>query len=69
MIDLSRSEIEELIHEWIIGRNAERDRRILTRRWVDGITYDSLACEFDLSVRQVKNIVHRSEIKVIKHIK
>lgn len=69
MINLSRSEIEELIHEWIVGRNAERDRKILTRRWVDGITYDSLAYEFDLSVRQIKNIVHKSEIKVIKHIK
>lgn len=69
MIDISRSEIEKLIYEWIIGRNAERDRKILIRRWVDGVTYDSLAYEFDLSVRQIKNIVHRSEIKVIKHIK
>ena len=69
MTDISRSEIEKLIYEWIIGRNAERDRKILIRRWVDGVTYDSLAYEFDLSVRQIKNIVHRSEIKVIKHIK
>lgn len=69
MIDISRSEIEKLIYEWIIGRNAERDRKILIRRWVDGVTYDSLAYEFDLSVRQIKNIVHKSEIKVIKHIK
>ena len=67
MINLSRSQIEELIDEWIIGRNAERDRRILKRRWIDGITYESLAYEFDLSVRQVKNIVHKSEIKDIKH--
>ena len=69
MINLSRSQVEDLINEWIIGRNAERDRRILKRRWIDGIKYESLACEFDLSVRQIKNIVHRSEIKVVKHIK
>lgn len=69
MTDLSRSEIEELINEWIVGRNAERDRKILKRRWIDGVKYESLAYEFDMSVRQVKNIVHRSEIRVIRHIK
>lgn len=63
----SRSEIDRLIDEWIIGRNAERDRMILKRRLLDGITYDCLAEEFDLSVRQVKNIVYRREDELFKH--
>lgn len=63
----SRSEIDRLIDEWIIGRNAERDRMILKRRLLDGITYDRLAEEFDLSVRQVKNIVYRREDELFKH--
>lgn len=69
MTDLSRSEIERLIDEWITGRNAERNREILKRRWIDGIKYESLAYEFDMSVRQIKNVVYRSEIRIMKHIK
>lgn len=57
----SRSELDKLIDEWILGRNAERDRKILKRRLFDGITYERLAEEFDLSVRQVKNIVYKGE--------
>ena len=68
MIDLSRAEIEVAIDNWIIGRNAERNRTILKRRLIDGITFDRLAEEFDLSVRQVKNIVYRCEDKLYKHL-
>lgn len=68
-INLPRSAIEHLIDEWIIGRNAERDRAILKRRLLDGVCYEPLAEEFHLSVRQVKNIVYKSEMKLFKHIK
>ena len=64
--DLSRTEIEFLIDEWI---HNERDRKILKRRLLDGIIYDKLAEEFDLSVRHVKQIVYRSEDKIFKHVK
>lgn len=60
--------MENLIDEWIIGRNAERDRKILKRRLLDGITYDRLAEEFDLSVRQLKNIIYRAEDRLFSHI-
>ena len=71
MIDfsnLSRSEIEYLINEYIVGKNAERNRKILSRRLLDGICYEPLAEEFDLSVRQVKNIVYKCQDKLF-HIK
>lgn len=68
MKDISRSELEHLIDEWIIGRNAERDRQILKRRLLDGVTYDRLAEEFDLSVRQLKNIIYRAEDRLFSHI-
>lgn len=67
-MDLSRTQIEHLIDEWIIGRNAERDRKILKRRLIDGVVYDKLAEEFDLSVRQTKSIVYKCEGKLYKHI-
>lgn len=66
MIELSRSEIENLINEWILS---ERDRKILKRRLIDGICYEPLAEEFDMSVRQIKNIVYKNEQKIFKHAK
>lgn len=63
--ELSRTDIEFLIDEWI---HNERDRSILKRRLLDGIIYDKLAEEFDLSVRHVKKIVYKGEEKIFKHI-
>lgn len=63
--NLSRSQVDKLIDEWIFS---ERDRRILKRRLLDGITYERLADEFDLSVRQIKNIVYKSEKRLFNHI-
>lgn len=62
---LPRSQIERLIDEWILsGRN----RKILKRRILDGICYEPLAEEFDLSVRQVKTIVYKSEEILFRHM-
>lgn len=52
------SDMQRLIDEYI---HSERDRKIMKRRLIDGICYEPLAEEFELSVRQVKNIVYRSE--------
>lgn len=66
--DVGRSELNYLIDEWIIGRNAERDRLMLKRRLFDGITFERLAEEFDMSPRQTREIVHKAEQKVFKHV-
>ena len=63
--DLSRSEWEDLIEQWIFS---ERDREILKRRLLDGICYEPLAEEFDLSVQQTKTIVYKATEKLIKHL-
>lgn len=63
--DLSRSQVEYLIDEWIFS---ERDRKILKRRLLDGICYEPLAEEFELSVRQVKTIVYKGEERIFKHV-
>lgn len=65
LCDLSRSEIHHLIDEYI---HNERNRNILKRRVTDGITYERLAEEFDMSVAQVKNIVYKSQDILNKHI-
>lgn len=61
--DIPASEIERLINEWILN---ERNRAILKRRLIDGICYEPLAEEFDLSVRQVKQIVYKGEERIFK---
>ena len=63
--NLPRSEVERLIDEWIWS---ERDRKILKRRLLDGIVYERLAEEFDLSVRHIKKIVYNCEERIFKHI-
>lgn len=63
--DLSRSEWSNLIDEYIFK---ERDRAILKRRLLDGICYEPLAEEFDLSVQQTKTIVYKALEKLSKHI-
>lgn len=67
--DVSRSQLETAIDEWIIGRHAERNRKILKRRLIDGITYERLAEEFDLSTQQIKNIVYKCENKLFIKMK
>ena len=65
-MDYGNSQISEAIDEWI---HSERDRRILKRRLIDGICYEPLAEEFDLSVRQVKNIVYKAQDQLFRHLK
>lgn len=63
--NLSRSEIEAAIDEWILN---ERDRKILKRRLLDGIIFEALSFEFDLSVRHVKTIVYKGEDKLFSKL-
>ena len=67
--DISRTEIEFAIDEWIIGKNAERDRKIIRRRLIDGVTFERLAEEQELSVSQVKRIIWRGSEIVFRHLK
>lgn len=66
--DLSRSQIEHLIDEWIIGAHAERDRSILKHRLLDGLTFEQLAEKHDLSVRHTKTVVYKREQTLFKHV-
>lgn len=63
--DLPRSAWERLIDEWIFN---ERDRRILKRRLLDGVTFERLAYEFQMSPCQIKRIVKQGLATLIKHL-
>ena len=58
MREYTNSEVTDAIDELI---HSERDRSILKRRLIDGLTYEKLAEEFDLSVTQIKRIVYKGE--------
>ena len=57
-MEYTNSQIRDLIREHI---HSERDRKILFRRLVDGVTFERLAEEFQMSTRQIKTIVYKNE--------
>lgn len=62
--DLSKDEILYLIDQFVFSR---RDRDMLTDRLIDGMTYDELSRKYYISVRQIKNIVHRNKDIIFSH--
>ena len=64
--DLSRSEWENLIDEWIFS---ERDRAMLKRNLLDGRTYEQIAEQFDMSTRQVARLIPKLQEKLFRRIK
>jgi DNA-binding transcriptional regulator LsrR (DeoR family) len=62
MRDYTNSEIEALIDDLI---HSERDRKLMKRRLIDGITQEKLAEEFDLSVRQVQRLIYKLQEKIL----
>ena len=65
-MEYTNSRIREAIAEYI---HSERDRRILERRLIDGITFERLAEENDISVSQVKRIIRKGSDTVFRHVK
>ena len=64
-LEYTNSRIREIIAEWI---HSERDRKILERRLIDGITFETLAEEFDISVSQVKRVVWKNTEILSRHV-
>ena len=66
--NLSRSEWENAIDQWLVGRNSERNRKMLKRRLLDGISYERLAEEFDMSTQNVCSIIYKCQERVFTHL-
>lgn len=70
LFEKPRSEWVNTINEWVLGRNAQRDRDILIRCVVDGsISYERIAEEYEISSRQVDRIIEKRISQLIPHIK
>ena len=57
-MEYTNSRIRELIAEYI---HSSRDRIILEKRLIDGLTYERIAEDMDMSPRQIKNIIYKNE--------
>lgn len=65
MKDYTNSQIAALIDEHI---HSERDRRIMKRRFIDGICYEPLAEEFQMSDRQIKRIIYKLQEHLFRYL-
>ena len=65
-MEYTNSQMRMLIDEYI---HNERNRAILKRRLIDGLCFEKLAEEFDLSVRQTKSIIYREQDRLFKKIR
>jgi hypothetical protein len=61
----SRKEWESLIDEWI---HNEIDRKMLKRRLLDGICFEPLAEEFELSVNHCQTRIKKAKAQLFKNI-
>ena len=65
MKEYTNSQISQVIDEYI---HSQRDRSILKSRYIDGLTQEALSEMYDLSVKQIRNIIYKSEIIIFRHL-
>lgn len=63
-----KSELENAFDEYIIGFKAERNKHVMKRHYCDGLTFEEIAEELDMSVMQIKNITYRYCDIISKHL-
>lgn len=63
--NLDRYAWEKIIDKWVFD---ETTRKMLKRKLLDGISFERLAEEFDVSTKTVKNKIYRGMQTVIKHV-
>lgn len=61
---ISEADIARAIDSWV---HKERDRKVMRRALLDGIHYESLAEEFNISVTTIKRIIYKHEYNVFIH--
>lgn len=77
MKDYSRTELECGINEWIVGRNAERNRMIMKLKLIDGRSYseiadilnsDEMPSSYRIDVRQIQRVISHCRTILFRHI-
>lgn len=63
--EYTNSQMNALIDEHV---HNIRNRAILKMRFLDGMTYDRIADELDMSPQQIKTIIYKTQQKLLKHL-
>lgn len=64
-MEYTNTQAREAIAEHI---HSQRDRIILEKRLIDGWTIERISEFIDMSPRQVRNIIHKQEEILFKHL-
>ena len=74
VLALGYSGTKELINEWVVGMNAERDREIMCYRLLDGLSIDSVTNRYaeahpneQISKDTVKRAILERGPQIFKH--
>lgn len=59
------TDIDYLIGEYVIGKDAKRDREILRLKFLDGLTNEKIAEIMDLSPTTVQRVVRKRGDKIL----
>lgn len=62
--DYSRSELEHLINEWVIGSNAQRNKKIIKDRLIKGLMISELADKYNMSETRIKTVIRTFKRKI-----
>jgi DNA-directed RNA polymerase sigma subunit (sigma70/sigma32) len=60
-LGLTVADVAQIIDQKVFS---ERDRQILKRKFLDDVTYEKLAEEYDLSTQHVREIVTKHKIRL-----
>ena len=69
MKDYTVDELNHAIDQWIRGRNALRNREIFRMSFIDGVPQEQIAEQFDMSTRQIQNIIYACQRQLFPHLK
>ena len=64
-MEYTNSQMMAVISEYI---HSERDRKVLTRIYIDGIGQERAAEEADLTPRQIQNIIYKHQNTIFMHL-
>ena len=53
----SKSKLEHLINEWVTGRNAARNKKIIRDKLINGMTNLQVADKYKLSETRTKTVI------------
>lgn len=72
--NLNRDVLAHAIDQWIIGRNGERDRMILSMYLFDGITYEKMLDRIEdagylpMTKDNLKKVIRKRKEQLFRHV-